>query len=545
MIRRGAFILFSGLLVCSFFSMLLTGCSADSYRRQADKAVYTIIKNKQKTLFGETIRFSLKDYGGRPQVQSDMLHLDLRKALITAAKHSREFQRHRETLYSVALALTSARHRFAPNFLASLQATLSGDKKASTGQATGTVGMDKMWKWGLLTPVRFSTNLLRSFTADPNETARSAVSLSITQPILRGFGTRIAAENLTQAERDVIYQVRSFERYRKEFAVDITTAYLQALQRYDAVENAQMNLENVKRNYDQIQAEFTYGRVEKYQADQAETNYLSAQDGLVTAQRNLQKTLDDFKIRLGLPLEQEIVLDFAELESLKTSTFDTFGLSAYEAQEIALNCRLDYANTRDYVDDADRNVVIMKDELRTQLDLTGTVELTSEETVPGKFSSNRWTYRNAGINLDLPIDRLYERNNYRNALINLDQAKRNLEQSTDTTRLEVVDSLRDLKKAKRSFDIQQKSRALARQRVESTEELRNYGQVAVRDLLEAQQEELRAENEVTSELVNCQISYLNFLLSLGILQVDEEGHFMEFVYESETEESDAGSTDNT
>ena len=44
------------------------------------------------------------------------------------------------------------------------------------------------------------------------------VRFSVTQPLLRGSGSRIVYEPLTQAERDLIYEVRSFERYRRSFA---------------------------------------------------------------------------------------------------------------------------------------------------------------------------------------------------------------------------------------------------------------------------------------------------------------------------------------
>ena len=40
-------------------------------------------------------------------------------------------------------------------------------------------------------------------------------------PLLAGFGERIVREPLTQAERDVVYAMRNFERFRSGFSIRI------------------------------------------------------------------------------------------------------------------------------------------------------------------------------------------------------------------------------------------------------------------------------------------------------------------------------------
>jgi hypothetical protein len=49
--------------------------------------------------------------------------------------------------------------------------------------------------------------LLHYYTGNPNRTAFSTAFAELTQPILRGFGAKNPqVENLTQAERNVIYR---------------------------------------------------------------------------------------------------------------------------------------------------------------------------------------------------------------------------------------------------------------------------------------------------------------------------------------------------
>ncbi len=524
----------AGTVLLGLALVLLPSCSAEYYRQDADEEVYGILQEKEREVFGEARPFSLEDYGGRPEVTPGVLKLDLRRSLQLAAKHSRDFQREREALYLVALTLTGDRNTYAPQFLASLRGALSGDKHQSRGSLDGDVGIDKAWKWGLLSAVRFSTSLLRSFTSDPRDVASSALSVSLVQPLLQGFGAQVAAENLTQSERNVIYAVRSFERYRRQFAVRITSSYLRALQRYDAVDNARSNLRSTESNYEKIQAQAEWGLVALYQLDQTKTSLLNAQDGVNRAEKSLQDTLDSFKLELGLPLEQQLELDTEELKEITAQGFRELNLAIEEAQEVALACRLDLANDRNQVEDAERKVVVAADNLRTRLDLTGDLVIPTPDDVnqPGKLQTDKLTYT-VGFDLDLPLERTRERNTYRSALISLDREERGLEEAEDGTRLEVATGHRSLERALRSYEIQLASRDVARQRVLSTEALIQEGRVDARDLLEALAAELNAKNQVTGALIDYRIAYLEFLLALGVMEVDEDGVYVDFALEKD------------
>jgi outer membrane protein TolC len=412
------------------------------------------------------------------------------------------------------------------------QASISGDKDTSQGTVDSTVGIDKAWKWGLFSAVRFSTSLLRVFTSNPTEAASSALTASLSQPLLQGFGSSIAAENLTQSERNVIYAVRAFERYRREFAVNITRSYLRALQRYDSVANAKSNLSSTRSNYELVKAQAEAGRIPFFQLDQTATSVLSAEDGLNRAENDLKDALDGFKIALGLPLEQEIELDASELTKLKAEGFENLGIGSEEAAEIALSCRLDLANQREQVEDAERTVLIAADNLRTKLDLVGDVRIPTEQNKPFKLQTEKFTYT-VGFDLDLPLERTQERNTYRSALISLDRTRRDLEETEDRTRLEVAVAFRSLERELRSFEIQRESRNVANLRVQSTQELLKYGRVAARELLESLDDELGAKNALTAALIDYHIAYLEFLLALGVMEVDEDGVYAELAWEEE------------
>jgi len=210
------------------------------------------------------------------------------------------------------------------------------------------------------------------------------------------------------------------------------------------------------------------------------------------------------------------------------------GLDSEEAIQIALNCRLDLLNRRDGLADAQRTVVIAEDQLRAQLDVSGRISIPTpdqrEAQRPGYFRTERFTY-DAGVDLDLPLDRKNERNTYRRALIDLERTRRNLVDAEERIRREVAVAYRTVDRAYRSYQIELASRDVARTRVESTQELIKWGRVETRDLLEALDADLRANNAVTAALIEFRVAYLEFLYAIGILHVDDEGAYIDLARE--------------
>ena len=512
----------------------IAGCSSDYYRKDADSEVYTIVKEKQVAVLGETPAFSLDDFGGTPAPTGAVLLLNLHACQRLAVKHSRSFQNEREALYLAALSLTGDRHAYAPQLFARIAWSLRGDKERSTGALDSSGGVRKAWLWGLSSTVSIANTLLRSFTSNPQDAASSAINVAITQPLLRGFGPDIAGERLTQSERNVVYAVRSFEHARRALAVDVTQAYLRALQLYDSVKNAEANLTSTRTNFNRIAAHAESGRVPLFQLDQAKTSVLSAEESVNRSRTSLRDGLDSLKLVLGLPIEQAIELDTSELALLTAMDVSELGVDSEEAIQIALNCRLDLLNRRDGAADAERVAAIAEDQLKAQLDVSGRISIPTpdqrEAQRPGYFKAERFTY-DAGFQLDLPLDRKNERNTYRRALLDLERARRNLVDAEERIRREVAVAHRTVDRAYRSYQIEQASREVAHTRVESTQELLKYGRVETRDLLEALDAELRANNAVTAALIEFRVAYLGFLHAIGILHVDEEGAYIDLARE--------------
>jgi len=79
------------------------------------------------------------------------------------------------------------------------------------GTVNSQAGVNQLMKSGGQLSASLANDILRYYTGDPRRSLVSILSVNLTQPLLRGFGrNNPAVENLTQAQRNVVYAVRNY-----------------------------------------------------------------------------------------------------------------------------------------------------------------------------------------------------------------------------------------------------------------------------------------------------------------------------------------------
>jgi len=524
-------LLFGGLLTVIVLGM--TGaCSPAHYKAQADEEVYKIIDGKWKDSFGRKVNYTISDVPPSPNdilikgPLSSSKVISLAQAVAQATAFNRDYQKQKEELYLKALDLTLQRHQFARQWFGTIDAGYakdSEDEKLQIDDEGTKLGFEQTLADGAVISTNIAIDWARFLTGDPRTTLGSVLSATVTQPLLRGAGRKIAQENLTQAERNALYEIRSFNRFRTEFVVSIVNDYYRVLQQRDRVTNADNSYKRVLKSKERLEMELQAGMRTRIDVDEAEQNVLRAQNNYVGAVQGYQQSLDEFKIRLSLPTDANIELDQDELKALQTLGISEPNYTPEAAIETALLQRLDLANTADKVDDAMRKVMVAANGLGADLNLTGGLNVGSEEkTDIGKLQFQDGTY-SLGLSADLPLDRKKERNIYRTAIIAMQRQQREYDNSVDNVKLNVRQAYRQLTEKAESYEIQKMSLDLAKRRVESNELLLDAGRVTVRILLDSENALVEAQNNVTAALVDHTIAKLSFFRDVGILQVRPDG----------------------
>ena len=501
----------------------------EEHAAAADREAYALLATRRAELFGDTSAFQITAdpnslrgrllAGEAPPVEP----ISLNEVLAIAAENSRDFQDRRERLYLTALDLTLERWRLGWIPSGSGDVTTTGEGTASDDVTAGAdLGLSRLFGDGGQIIAGIGVDLFRLISSGPDEGSSGVLSLSITQPLLRGAGREIVLEPLTQAERDLVYEVRSYERFRKTFAVDVASRYFQVLRRMDEVKNAELNYTNLATLAERNRALAKAGRLDDLQLDQVKQDELRSEDRLSNTRASLRSSLDDFKFFLGLPIDVELSFDSAELDRFSEEAPVAVELQEDILIEVALSSRLDYLTALDQVEDAERRVKVSADALRAGLDFVATSSTGSAAGKPAEFDFKDTSW-SLGLGLDLPVGQLPERNAYRSSLISLDSARRSAESFGDSIRVSLRDALREAATAFRTYNIQLESVALAERRVESTNLRLEAGRAEIRDILEAQEALLDSRNSVTNSLVEFQLAKLALYRDTEHLEVGEEG----------------------
>jgi outer membrane protein TolC len=498
------------------------------------------------------------------------LKITLHEALQIAARNSREYMTAKEDVFRAALDLDLERDEFRTIILTVVESEISTDRSGSstiTGiENRADVSLSRNLKTGGKIVAQLAIDLVKLLTLDRSAALGQLGDATITIPLLRGAGRHIATEPLTQAERKVLYAIWTFERFKRSFAVQIASDYLAVLQQLDQLTNSEENYRQLIASARRARRLADAGRLPEIQVDQAVQNELRARNSWVSTKQAYTGALDAFKISLGLPTDSRIELDRKELAHLVTVASGLINgetaavnegepippadapiellppsrehVGPYEFDEkdaiaLALRNRLDLRTAQEQVYDAQRAVIVAADNLRAELTLFGSASIGEARSLAtaglpdAKLQPDEGLY-SALLSLDLPLHRVEERNVFRESYVNLQKSVRDLQLLEDEVKFDIRNRLRDLLVFREGVNIQAQSVQVARRRVASTNLFLQAGRAEIRDLLEAQEALVTAQNGLSSAVVSYRISELELQRDMGLLQVNEKGLWKEY-----------------
>lgn len=515
--------------------------------RETDEAGTRIATAAVATVTGRTNDFSIvrtADRGAAPVApEAEPVALSLVDALSIGAANDNGYQSRKEDIFLAALALDLSRHDFETSFAGMLSGGASakgqdggdGREHLSSLEGGAEVSASRKFRNGATAIASLGLDIVKLLSGGSGRTLGFTGDASVTIPLLRGSGRRVVEENLTQAERNLIYAVYEFEKYRQDYAVRIAQGYYGMLRVEQQLVALRDNGERLSANYRRAQMLYDSGRLSQVELDQTRQDVLSTGNRIVEAEKARQSELDSFKIALGLPVEARIAVRMEELDSLA----EKMGLSMSgtnesarveqpplpwgeaEACEMALSNRIDLVLTRMKLDDARRAIGLAEDALRGDVSIKASANFGNEKSTGAHRT--RTDGVSAVLSSDLPWERTRERNAYRAALIAFDAAGRSLESEEDSARQLIRDDIRSLNAAWSSFEIQREALEVARRRVRSTTLFQQAGRTSTRDLLDSEAALLSARNAVVAAIIEYRMAGLKLRRDLSQLDLSEEG----------------------
>jgi len=262
------------------------------------------------------------DRAPSPALRDSSQRLALEDIVELALINSREYQAQKERLYLTALALSLERFDYDVKFSTSgnrmtvdyLDAPAAVGRQSTLAIPTTLTG-DRLLATGGTVLASFANRVVLTFNGPSGFTADigSELLYEFSQTV---FQRDIVLENLTQAERNVVYAMRDFARFRKLLFRDLAAQYYQLLLAYRGIEIVSQDYFSNLRGFNQGEAEYRAGRLPRFQVDQFEQSTLESRRQLISGCNVLEQNLDRLKIRIGLPPELPVNLDLTELDQL-------------------------------------------------------------------------------------------------------------------------------------------------------------------------------------------------------------------------------------
>ncbi|WP_345326883.1 hypothetical protein [Novipirellula rosea] len=292
-----------------------------------------------------------------PLDEDGVLVLNAENAVRIALLHSPEYQAQLEELYLAALDVSNQRFQFDTQFFGGAQTFLTADGRRRSGGGGNSstrfeVGTYSNGSRPLSLERRFATggeliagvanNIVWELSGPNSQSASTIFDFTLLQPLLRGAGRDQVLEGLTFAERNLLANVRAFERYRRSFFLNITigrglesqvstggpnlaingqgfgtgggsaSGYLGLLQTQLQIRNLEENIarqaENLLILEDTLIEQLTTIPDDaetiirqRLQVAQARSSLLRSQSQLVAQQAGYERSVDAFLRNLGLP----------------------------------------------------------------------------------------------------------------------------------------------------------------------------------------------------------------------------------------------------
>jgi len=309
-----------------------------------------------------------------PGGENGTVELNQHGAVRLALLHSPNYQQELETLYLSALDVTLERFAFDTQYFGGFAVDYRADgpeRRGAGGESSSRLatslnsngprplGFSRTFATGGQLIVGLANSLVWEFSGPDTQVVTTLADFALVQPLLRAAGRDRILESLTQSERTLLANVRSLERYRRGYFLEIVTGrsagagvtrngngistanvnsslgsvngffgLVQTLQNLRNQETTVAGLRAALREFEEFAK---LGQIDAIQVQQARQALFNAQSRLLVSETNFRVALDRYKVTLGLPPELDVKIDDDE--------FDRFALLdlATLAQQYRIN----------------------------------------------------------------------------------------------------------------------------------------------------------------------------------------------------------------
>lgn len=344
----------------------------------------------------------------------------------------------------------------------------------------------------------------------------SIVGFGVTQPLLRGFGTKTTKFDLENSRRGLQGAERNLELSRQRLVVDVVASYYDIVRQQGLLDVAEGSLVRNRELLRASEARLLVGLASKLDVFRAELQLSQAEESLILRQEALELAFDRFKFNLGLDPWERVSLEVVEPEYQPVSV-DVDALT-----ELALRNRIEVREEHDRIDDARRSQAVSKQNLLPQLDLN----MRYEQRGIGDSLYNSFNFQDSAFNVFLTtsyaLDRTSERASFARSQIDVDARRRSLKLTEYSVANEVRAAARNVVRVGKSIVLQEKNIDFAEKQMRLATLRYQRGLASNFDIIDAENNLIRARSNYVSLVTDYHVAQIQLKRVSGTLDIDKE-----------------------
>lgn len=335
-------------------------------------------------------------------------------------------------------------------------------------------------------------------------------TLTLTQPLLRGFGRAVARRSLTSAELRREDANRQQAMAEQQVAVDVAAAYYRVVSQQAFVDVARQSLERARRLRDASEAKLDAGLVSQLDVLRSQQLVAQAEIQFFDSQAAVEEARDRLTFLMG-----RTASDRFEVEaSIPRPSSDPIDLS--QATALALGNRLDLQSRMASRDDAENQIRFARNQLLPQVDVN--LALTRRETAPSfrsSFGMDGYQFATF-FTIAMPVDRTAQQVDYQAALLDRDRRRREVATLERQIADDVKQAVRERDRLVRGVVSAETSVEISRREVEVAQLRYQTGLSNNLDVVTAESGLLAAEGRRIQALADSAVARLRLRALLGV-----------------------------
>ncbi len=336
-------------------------------------------------------------------------------------------------------------------------------------------------------------------------------TLTLSQPLLRGFGRDVARRSLTSAEvrRHEADTARALAE--QQVAIDVASAYYRLVSQQTFVTVARQSLDRSRKLRDASEAKLDAGLVSQLDVLRAQQLVSQAELQLFDAQSAVDDARDQLTFLLGRTTH-----DFFDVDTTIPRP-ELVPIDVNAATALALGSRLDLKSRATDRVEADRRVHFARNQLLPQVDVN--LALTRRETSDSfarSFGLDGYRFATF-FTIAMPVDRTAQQVEHQSAVIDRDRRVREITTLERQISDDVRRAVRDRDRLLRSMLAAETSVQLSRNEVEVAQLRYERGLSNNLDVVSAESSLLAAESRRIQILADSAVARLRLRAVVGVL----------------------------